>query len=51
MKTTRTCDEIIKDIITYFKENDDVFCNAIEELDSYNGYLSDNRYYYMEDLN
>ena len=39
-----------KDIINYFSENEDVFNECIEELDGYNGYLGDNRYYPMEDL-
>lgn len=51
MKTTRTHEDIINDIIEYFKENEDEFDTAIEELDAYNGYLGDDRYYYMEDLN
>lgn len=38
-------------LIDYFKENDDAFIEAIEELDSYNGYLGDDRYYDMEFLN
>lgn len=38
------------DIINYFKENENLFNECIEELDSYNGYLGDDRYYYMEDL-
>lgn len=37
-------------IIEYFKENEDVFNSCIEELDSYNGYLGDDRYYLMEEL-
>ena len=40
----------VKKIIEYFEENENVFNNCIEELDSYNGYLGDDRYYYMEDL-
>lgn len=40
----------IKKIIEYFKENEDVFNSCIEELDCYNGYLNDNRYYLMDDL-
>lgn len=47
----RTHDEIINAIITYFEENEEIFNACIEELDSYNGYLNDDRYYYMEDLN
>ena len=38
-------------LIDYFKENEDAFIEAIEELDSYNGYLGDDRYYEMEYLN
>jgi hypothetical protein len=43
--------EIINRIIEFFKENEDLFNDCIEELDSYNGYLGDNRYYEMELLN
>ncbi len=35
-------------IIAYFEENEDIFNSCIEELDSFNGYLKDNRYYEME---
>ena len=41
----------IKKIIEYFEENEEIFNSCIEELDSYNGYLSDDRYYEMELLN
>ena len=37
-------------LMQYFKENEDDFNDSIEELDSYNGYLGDDRYYAMEDL-
>ena len=37
-------------IIAYFEENEDLFNSCIEELDSYNGYLCDDRYYDMEEL-
>lgn len=37
-------------IIRYFEENEEVFNNCIEELDNWNGYLGDNRYYEMEML-
>lgn len=40
----------IEKIIEYFINNEEVFNAAIEELDSYNGYLNDNRYYEMEML-
>lgn len=42
--------EIIEKIIEFFNDNDDVFIECIEELDSYNGYLGDNRYYSMDEL-
>lgn len=37
-------------IIEYFENNEDVFNSCIEELDNYNGYLGDYRYYEMEYL-
>lgn len=43
--------EIYAKIKEYFEANDDVFNACIEELDDYNGYLGDNRYYDMESLN
>ena len=51
MNEKRTKESIIADIIQYFKENEDVFNDCMEELDSYNGYLGDDRYYDMEELN
>lgn len=42
--------EIIEKIIAYFEENEELFNDCIEELDRYDGYLYDDRYYYMEDL-
>lgn len=42
--------DIIIKILDYFKENEDEFNECMEELDSYNGYLGDDRYYFMEDL-
>lgn len=47
----RTEEAVIADIIQYFKENEDVFNDCMEELDNYNGYLGDDRYYSMEELN
>ena len=41
----------IKKIIAYFEENEDTFTECIEELDSYNGYLVDGRYYSMDEFN
>ena len=51
MNEKRTKEAVIADIIKYFKENEDVFNDCMEELDSYNGYLDDDRYYDMEELN
>ena len=39
--------QIIDKIIEYFENNEDAFNACIEELDSYNGYLGDDRYYEM----
>lgn len=50
MKKTRTAEEITESIIMYFETHADVFTDCIEELDGYNGYLGDNRYYPMEYL-
>lgn len=47
---TRTAEEVIADIIAFFKDNEDLFNGAIEELDAYNGYLGDDRYYAMDEL-
>ena len=48
--TTRTPAEITADITEYFKNNEDIFNDCMEELDSYNGYLGDDRYYSMDEL-
>lgn len=42
--------DAIENIIDYFKENEDVFNDCIEELDSYKGWLNDDRYYSMDEL-
>lgn len=47
---TRTTEEITADIIEYFENNEDIFNDCMEELDSYNGYLGDDRYYLMDEL-
>lgn len=49
-KETMTTSQAIEAIISYFEENEDEFIEVIEELDSYNGYLGDDRYYDMEML-
>lgn len=46
----KTTEEIRREIIEYFKKNEEVFNDCMEELDSYNGYLGDNRYYPIEEL-
>lgn len=51
MNENRTKENIIADIIKHFKENEDIFNDCIEELDDYNCYLGDDRYYSMGDLN
>lgn len=38
-------------LMELFENNEDLFNSTIEELDSYNGYLGDDRYYEMEYLN
>ena len=43
-------EEIIKSIEEYFKENEEVFNDCIEDLDSWDGYLGDDRYYSMDEL-
>lgn len=40
----------IEKIIDFFEENTDIFNEAIEELDNYNSYLSDERYNLMYEL-
>jgi hypothetical protein len=49
-KRTRTQEEITADIIEYFENNEDIFNDCMEELDSYNGYLNDDRYFSMDEL-
>lgn len=51
MKIRTTKKEISDAIIKYFEENEDIFNDCIDELDEYNGYLNDNRYYPMDELN
>ena len=42
--------EVITSIIEWFVQHEDVFNDCIEELDCYNGYLGDDRYYCMDEL-
>lgn len=45
-----TLDEAKDMILKYFEENEEDFNDVIEDLDSWCGYLGDDRYYYMEEL-
>lgn len=45
-----TRETTIKKIIEFFEENDDILTECAEQLDSYNGYIGDGRYYLMEEL-
>lgn len=47
----RTEKEIRQELKDLFEEDNTLFNDTIEELDSYNGYLGDDRYYYMEEIN
>lgn len=47
---TMTREQVIDTILEYFKNNEDVFNDCIEELDTCNGYLGDDRYYNMDEL-
>ena len=45
-----TPEEITQKLLTYFEENDDTFTDIIEQLDSWDGYLGDDRVEDMENL-
>lgn len=46
-----THEEMIAKVIEYFEENNDEFIETIESLDSWNGYLGEDRVYPMYELN
>ena len=48
--TKRTAEEVTADIIEFFENNEDIYNETIEELDGYNGYLGDDRYFSMDEL-
>lgn len=50
MTNTKTRSELIAEIVEVFKNDNELFNACIEELDSYNGYLGDDRAYPMEEL-
>lgn len=43
-------EQALKNIVEYFEQNEDIFNDCIEDLDSYNGYLGDDRIYSMDEL-
>ena len=43
-------EELKDEILEYFENNEEEFNEVIEDLDSYCGYLGDDRYYCMEEL-
>ena len=43
-----TINEKLKEL---FEQDEELFNNTIEELDRYNGYLNDSRYYSIDELN
>lgn len=47
---TEQAEKITDEIIAYFQEHEDIYNEATEELDAYNGYIGDDRYYNMDDL-
>lgn len=47
----RSKEEIVNDILGYLRDNEDDFVELMEELDSWNGYLGDDRWYDMDELN
>lgn len=46
----RTEKEIRQELKNLFEDDNTLFNDTIEELDSYNGYLGDDRYYPMEEI-
>lgn len=46
----KTYDEAVESLMEYFTVNEEDFNEAIEALDSWNGYLGDDRYYSMDEL-
>ena len=47
----RSKEEIVNDILGYLRDNEDDFVELMEELDSWNRYLGDDRWYDMDELN
>ena len=51
METIRTYKELMQEAIDTINSNDDLFVAICEELDSWNGFLDDERLYDMYELN
>lgn len=51
MNNNAKINALVENIIGYLKDNEGVLTKCIEELDDYNGYLGDDRYYPMDELN
>lgn len=45
-----TFKEMLEKVQSYFEDNTEEFNETIESLDSWNGYLGDDRYYSMDEL-
>ena len=45
-----TFKEMLEQAQSYFEDNEEIFIQVIEELDSWNGYLGDDRYFEMDEL-
>lgn len=50
VNTKRMKKEVVSDIEDIFKDDEELFANCIEQLDDYNGWLNDNRYFPMYEL-
>ena len=50
MKNANNRRDAVNAIIAYFERNEDAFNDCIEDLDAYNGFLGDDRYYSMDEL-
>lgn len=48
--TTRTRTEVIAAILAIFKEDEELFADVVEELDGWNGFLGDDRWEDMAEL-
>jgi len=50
MTDIRTKEDVRQELIDKLSDNEDLFIEICEELDNWNGFLSDDRCYCMEDL-